>query len=114
MRKRWEQSRESYLDMQAGVLSSIIATYVSVEAMSMALCFSVQAAGRVMGAMTVTRVMPKQYKYVLRGGSSLKVDLHTGAIVEGVLIFFICLALHIVSVRDCEGETLKVCKMKHR
>ncbi|KAF9673768.1 hypothetical protein SADUNF_Sadunf10G0058300 [Salix dunnii] len=58
--------------------------------------------------------MPIQYKYVLGGGPSLRVDLHARTIAEGVLIFFICLALHSVSMRDREGEASEVCKMKHR
>ncbi|KAG5231971.1 aquaporin SIP1 [Salix suchowensis] len=76
--------------------------------MSMALRFPVQAAGGVVGAMAITEVMPKQYRYVLRGGPSLKVDLHTGAIAEGVLTFFICLALHFVLLKGPRNIVLKV------
>ncbi|KAG6657783.1 hypothetical protein CIPAW_04G114900 [Carya illinoinensis] len=49
---------------------------------SMATRFPAQAAGGVGGAMAILRVMPSQYKHMLRG-PSLKVDMHTGAVAEG-------------------------------
>ncbi|KAJ6956234.1 hypothetical protein NC652_007358 [Populus alba x Populus x berolinensis] len=115
-----------------GVFSSIVATYVGVEAMSiaglfitinvaalfmltfsligaafggasfnpdaslmsMALRFPVQAAGGVGGAMAIRGVMP--------------VDLHTGAIAEGVLTFLICLILHFLLLKGPKNVVLKV------
>ncbi|KAL8096618.1 hypothetical protein AgCh_037550 [Apium graveolens] len=54
------------------------------------------AAGAAAGALTIKELMPVQYKHML-GGPSLKVDVHTGAIAEGVLTFaIIFLALLIV------------------
>ncbi|URD84433.1 hypothetical protein MUK42_27779 [Musa troglodytarum] len=46
----------------------------------------------VAGALAIMEVMPPQYKRML-GGPSLKVDLHTGAVAEGVLTFIITLAV---------------------
>ncbi|CAI9101156.1 OLC1v1038417C1 [Oldenlandia corymbosa var. corymbosa] len=55
---------------------------------STALRFPAQAVGAVGGALAIQEFMPAQYKHML-GGPSLKVDLHTGAIAEGVLTFVI-------------------------
>ncbi|KAF9673769.1 hypothetical protein SADUNF_Sadunf10G0058400 [Salix dunnii] len=60
--------------------------------MSMAWRFPIQAVGGIGGVIAIIEVMPIQYKYVLGGGPSLKVDLHARTIAEGVPIFFICLA----------------------
>ncbi|KAF7841975.1 aquaporin SIP1-2-like [Senna tora] len=43
------------------------------------------------GALAIMEVMPSKYKHML-GGPSLKVDLHTGTIAEGVLTFLISFA----------------------
>ncbi|PWA96379.1 small and basic intrinsic protein 1A [Artemisia annua] len=48
--------------------------------------FPAQAFGAVGGALAVIEFMPLQYKHML-GGPSLKCDMHTGAIAEGVLTF---------------------------
>nr|XP_043614113.1 aquaporin SIP1-2-like [Erigeron canadensis] len=53
---------------------------------STAVRFPAQAAGAVGGAMASLEFMPLQYKHML-GGPSLKVDMHTGAMAEGVLTF---------------------------
>ncbi|KAJ6941218.1 aquaporin SIP1-1-like [Populus alba x Populus x berolinensis] len=76
--------------------------------MSMALRFPVQAAGGVGGAMAIRGVMPEHYRHVLKGGPSLRVDLHTGAIAEGVLTFLICLALHFLLLKGPKNVVLKV------
>ncbi|KAJ6710777.1 SIP2.1 putative-RELATED [Salix koriyanagi] len=67
--------------------------------MSMALSFPAQAAGGVGGAMAIRGVMPHHHRHVLKGGPSLRVDLHTGAIAEGVLTFLICLTLHFLLLK---------------
>lgn len=45
-----------------------------------------QALGAVGGALAIVELMPLEHKHML-GGPSLKVDLHIGAIAEGVLTF---------------------------
>ncbi|XP_059667456.1 aquaporin SIP1-2 [Cornus florida] len=74
---------------------------------SMAFRFPAQAAGAVGGALAIAEVMPMQYKHML-GGPSLKVDLHTGAIAEGVLTFAITFAVLFIVLR---GPTRPVLKM---
>lgn len=48
------------------------------------------AVGAAAGALAIVEVMPEAYKHTL-GGPRLKVDVHTGAIAEGVLTFAITL-----------------------
>ncbi|KAI3677014.1 hypothetical protein L1987_86632 [Smallanthus sonchifolius] len=56
----------------------------------------VKALGAVGGALAIVELMPLEHKHML-GGPSLKVDLHTGAIAEGVLTFVISfLVLYII------------------
>ncbi|GLT59705.1 hypothetical protein SLA2020_325100 [Shorea laevis] len=62
---------------------------------SMALRFPAQAAGAVGGVLAITEVMPVQYKNMI-GGPSLKVDVHTGAIAEGLLTFLISFAVLLI------------------
>ncbi|XP_059427754.1 aquaporin SIP1-2 [Corylus avellana] len=73
---------------------------------SMALRFPAQAAGAVGGALAIMEVMPKHYKHML-GGPSLKVDLHTGAIAEGVLTFLISFAVLLIVLRGPRSPILK-------
>ncbi|KAL8172277.1 hypothetical protein V2J09_024081 [Rumex salicifolius] len=73
---------------------------------SMALRFPAQAAGAVGGALAIKEVMPEDYKHML-GGPSLKVDLHTGAIAEGVLTFLITLAVLTIIVKVPGGMLVK-------
>lgn len=47
-----------------------------------------QAAGAAVGAIAIMEIMPAKYKHKLTG-PSLKVDVHTGAIAEGILTFAI-------------------------
>ncbi|KAK1570719.1 hypothetical protein Q3G72_006198 [Acer saccharum] len=54
--------------------------------LSMAVRFLAQATGGVGGVMAIMQVMPAQYKHMLKR-PSLKMDLNTGAITEGVLTF---------------------------
>ncbi|XP_015866459.1 aquaporin SIP1-1-like [Ziziphus jujuba] len=73
---------------------------------SMALRFPAQALGAVGGALAIREVMPIQYKHML-GGPSLKVDLHTGAIAEGVLTFVISFAVLVIILRGPSSPLLK-------
>ncbi|WJX49929.1 hypothetical protein P8452_36304 [Trifolium repens] len=50
--------------------------------LSLAITFPAQAIGAAFGIKTILQVMPNEYKHMMKG-PSLKVDLHTGAIVEG-------------------------------
>ena len=74
---------------------------------SMAARFPAQAAGGVGGAMAILQVMPSQYKHRLKG-PSLKVDLHTGAIAEGVLTFVFSFALLFIILKGPKNGLLKV------
>ena len=57
--------------------------------------------------MAIKEVMPVQYKHML-GGPSLKVDLHTGAIAEGVLTFLITFAVLFIILRGPRTPILKM------
>lgn len=65
-----------------------------------------QAAGAVGGALAIKEVMPKEYKHML-GGPSLKVDLQTGALAEGVLTFLISFAVLLISLRGPRSSFVK-------
>lgn len=73
---------------------------------SMALRFPAQAFGAVGGVLAIREVMPSQYKNMLRG-PSLKVDLHTGAIAEGVLTFVITFAVLWIIIKGPSNAVLK-------
>ncbi|KAL7145737.1 hypothetical protein ABFS83_07G106900 [Erythranthe nasuta] len=73
---------------------------------SAALRFPAQAAGAVGGALAILEVMPVKYKHML-GGPSLKVDLHTGAIAEGVLTFIITFAVLVIIIKGPRNALLK-------
>ncbi|KAH7571760.1 hypothetical protein JRO89_XS04G0134300 [Xanthoceras sorbifolium] len=74
--------------------------------LSMALRFPAQAAGAVGGALAIVEVMPPKYKHML-GGPSLKVDLQTGAIAEGVLTFLISFAVLVIILKGPRSNILK-------
>ncbi|KAK9699595.1 hypothetical protein RND81_08G184300 [Saponaria officinalis] len=76
------------------------------DLLSMALRFPAQAAGAVGGALAISEVMPSQYKHML-GGPSIKVDLHTAAMAEGVLTFLISLAVLIILLKVPGGSLVK-------
>ncbi|KAG6471973.1 hypothetical protein ZIOFF_069428 [Zingiber officinale] len=59
---------------------------------SMAIRFPAQAAGAIGGLLALYEIMPPKYKNLLVG-PYLKVDLHTGAIAEGVLTFVITMVV---------------------
>ncbi|KAL2506109.1 Aquaporin SIP1-1 [Abeliophyllum distichum] len=73
---------------------------------SAAVRFPAQAAGAVGGALGIMEVMPVQYKHML-DGPSLKVDLHTGAIAEGVLTFTITFAVLYIVLRGPSNILVK-------
>ncbi|KAJ4974240.1 hypothetical protein NE237_007414 [Protea cynaroides] len=74
---------------------------------SMAFRFPAQAIGAVGGALAIVEVMPPEYKHML-GGPSLQVDLHTGAIAEGVLTFIISFAVLYIVFKGPNNPLLKV------
>ncbi|KAK6941767.1 Major intrinsic protein [Dillenia turbinata] len=64
------------------------------------------ATGAVGGALAIVEVMPIQYKHML-GGPSVKVDLHTGAMAEGILTLIISLAVLLIIIRGPRSPLLK-------
>ncbi|KAL2328365.1 hypothetical protein Fmac_021792 [Flemingia macrophylla] len=74
---------------------------------SMAVRFPAQAAGGAVGAKALLMVVPPHYKDMLKG-PFLKVDLHTGAVAEGVLTFSHNLAVLFVMLRGPKNPFLKV------
>ncbi|XP_027359148.1 aquaporin SIP1-2-like [Abrus precatorius] len=73
---------------------------------SMALRFPAQALGAVGGFLAIMEVMPPQYRHMI-GGPSLKVDLHTGAVAEGVLTFIITFVVLLIILRGPRSELVK-------
>lgn len=65
-----------------------------------------QAAGAVGGALAIMEYMPPKYKHML-GGPSLQVDLHTGAIAEGLLTFLITFAVLVIMLKGPQSNILK-------
>ncbi|KAI4383255.1 hypothetical protein MLD38_009117 [Melastoma candidum] len=75
--------------------------------LSMGVRFPAQAAGGVVGALAILQLMPARYNHMLKG-PSLKVDLHTGAIAEGIFTFVLCFALLIIFTRGPRNLIVKV------
>ncbi|KAM7269096.1 hypothetical protein ACFE04_024593 [Oxalis oulophora] len=73
---------------------------------SMALRFPAQTAGAVGGALAIMKVMPPQYLHMI-GGPSLKVDIQTGGIAEGVLTFVISFLVLVILLRGPPSTILK-------
>ncbi|KAJ8623605.1 hypothetical protein MRB53_032134 [Persea americana] len=73
---------------------------------SMAFRLPAQAAGAVGGTIAITELIPVQYRHML-GGPYLKVDLHTGAIAEGVLTFIISFIVLFIILRGPNSVLLK-------
>ncbi|KZV21080.1 hypothetical protein F511_35461 [Dorcoceras hygrometricum] len=73
---------------------------------SAAIRFPAQAAGAVGGVLAISEVMPIQYRHML-GGPYLKVDLHTGAIAEGVLTFIITFAVLLIVIKGPRNIVIK-------
>ncbi|KAL1814181.1 hypothetical protein ACET3Z_024246 [Daucus carota] len=65
-----------------------------------------QAAGAAGGALAINELMPVQYKHML-GGPSLKVDMHSGAIAEGVLTFAVTFLALFIILRGPKSSLLK-------
>lgn len=65
-----------------------------------------QVVGAVAGALAISEVMPSEYKHML-GGPSIKVDLHTAAMAEGLLTFLITLAVLIIILKIPGGMLVK-------
>lgn len=74
--------------------------------MSTAVRFPAQAIGAVGGVMALLELMPLEYKHLLEG-PSLKVDLHTGAIAEGVLTFVITFVVLVIIIKGPKSFFLK-------
>jgi len=66
-----------------------------------------QAAGAAGGAMAIMEVIPEKYRHMI-GGPSLKVDLHTGAVVEGVLTFVITFIVLFIFLKGPRSDLLKI------
>ncbi|CAI9289834.1 aquaporin SIP1-1 [Lactuca sativa] len=73
---------------------------------SAAVRFPAQAVGGVGGALAIVRCMPLEYKHML-GGPYLKVDIHTGAIVEGMLTFMSSILVLYIILRGPKSWLLK-------
>ncbi|KAG4940336.1 hypothetical protein JHK87_044207 [Glycine soja] len=73
---------------------------------SMALRFPAQAAGAAGGALAIMEVIPAKYRHMI-GGPSLKVDLHTGAVAEGVLTFVITFVVLLIFLKGPRSDLLK-------
>ncbi|PHT43457.1 Aquaporin SIP1-1 [Capsicum baccatum] len=68
--------------------------------------FPAQAAGAVAGALAILEVVPTQFKHML-GGPSLKVDLHNGAIAEGILTFVMTFLVFMIVLKGPKNAVLK-------
>ncbi|ONK56192.1 uncharacterized protein A4U43_C10F5080 [Asparagus officinalis] len=73
---------------------------------TMAIRFPAQAVGAVGGVLAIKEVMPPQYKSLL-GGPSLKVDLHVGAMAEGILTFIITFAVLWIIIKGPSNAILR-------
>lgn len=69
-------------------------------------CTSLQAMGAVGGALAIVEYMPPQYKHML-AGPSVKTDMHTGAVAEGVLTFLISFAVLCTVVKGPRNPVFK-------
>lgn len=73
---------------------------------SLALRFPAQALGAAAGVLAIKELMPPQCKHTL-SGPYLKVDLHSGAVAEGVLTFAITLAVLWIIVKGPRNPLIK-------
>ena len=74
---------------------------------SMAVRFPAQAYGGAVGVKTLLLVMPSKYNDMLKG-PFLKVDLHSGAVAEGVLTFTHNMAIFFVMFKGPRNPFVKV------
>ncbi|CAH9127476.1 unnamed protein product [Cuscuta epithymum] len=89
-----------------GIASFYAAGFGSDSLISAAVRFPAQAAGAAAGAIAILEVIPPHYKHMI-GGPSLKVDVHTGAIAEGVLTFIMSFIVFIVVLRGPKNSFVK-------
>ncbi|XVF24451.1 hypothetical protein REPUB_Repub13aG0129100 [Reevesia pubescens] len=75
--------------------------------LSMAVRFPAQAAAGVVGVKAISQVIPEVYRKTLEG-PSLKVDLHTGFLAEGILTFVLSLALLLILFRGPKNPLIKL------
>lgn len=73
---------------------------------SAAVRFPAQALGAVGGALAIVEMMPLSHKHML-GGPSVKVDLHTGAIAEGVLTFIMSFLVLFIVLKGPKSPLMK-------
>ncbi|GMI74879.1 small and basic intrinsic protein 1A [Hibiscus trionum] len=78
--------------------------------LSMAVRFPAQAAGGVVGVKAIMRFLPRELKETVKG-PSLKVDLQTGFLAEGLLTFGLCLALLVILIRGPKNPLVKLLLM---
>lgn len=74
---------------------------------TMSVRFPAQAAGGVAGVNAIMHLIPTKYKSMLKG-PSLKVDLYSGAIVEGMLTFALSLTILVIMLKGPRNAVLKV------
>ncbi|XP_020597133.1 aquaporin SIP1-2 [Phalaenopsis equestris] len=73
---------------------------------SLAVRLPAQAAGAVGAVLSIVELMPSQYKHML-GGPSVKVDLHTAAMAEGILTFLISFAVLLIVIKGPRNAIFK-------
>ncbi|KAK9017750.1 hypothetical protein V6N11_000754 [Hibiscus sabdariffa] len=78
--------------------------------LAMAVRFPAQAAGGVVGVKAVLGVLPRELRETMKG-PSLKVDMQTGFLAEGLLSFGLCLSLLVVLFRGPKNPLVKVLLM---
>lgn len=89
-----------------GIAAFYAAGFGSDSLVSAAVRFPAQAAGAIGGAIAILEVIPPHYRHMI-GGPSLKVDVHTGAIAEGVLTFIITFIVFVVLLRGPKNSFVK-------
>ncbi|XVF82254.1 hypothetical protein PTKIN_Ptkin16aG0030800 [Pterospermum kingtungense] len=75
--------------------------------LAMAIRFPAQAAGGVAGVKAILGVIPDEYRKIFKG-PSLKVDMHTGVVAEGVLTFVLSLALLLILIKGPKNPLIKL------
>lgn len=75
--------------------------------LSLAVRFPAQAVGGAIGVLGILRLLPEEHRATLRG-PALKVDLHTGAIAEGLLTFVLSFLLLFVMVHGPRNFVVKI------
>jgi aquaporin SIP len=75
--------------------------------LSLAVRFPAQAAGAVAGAKAVIQVMPERFRFMLKG-PGLKVNSHTGVLVEGALTFILSFNLLLIMLKGPENMLVKI------